>query len=65
MFKQLLDLGFLGLVQYRQKVGGGDWKNMAAFDVNGAAESYFQKQDTSENWPWEYRLIDLEEPAHD
>jgi hypothetical protein len=49
------------LIQYRRK-DGIKWTNMAAFDVQGAAETYYEKQrnDPKDDWPWEYRLIEVQ-----
>lgn len=54
--------GLKFLIQYRDKENGIHWHNMAAYDVVLAAERYFEKLklSESENLPWEYRLVDLE-----
>jgi hypothetical protein len=54
--------GLKFLIQYRRNDDGVRWHNMAAFDVAGAAERFFAKQKENndiEDWPWEYRLVDL------
>ncbi len=56
--------GLFHIVEYRRKDGGHGWIPMAAFDGIGVAERYVEKcsSGNSENWPWEYRLIELERP---
>lgn len=51
--------GLKFLIQYRRKDDGVRWNNMAAFDVRGPAETYFEKQG-GHGIPWEYQLVDLE-----
>ena len=52
--------GLKYLIQYR-RTDGLRWHNMAAFDVIGAAERYFENNTKgSEEWPWEYQMVDLE-----
>lgn len=43
-------------VQYRRKNEGVAWVTMAAFDVEGAADSYFRRQESEF---WEYRMIEI------
>jgi hypothetical protein len=52
--------GLKFLIQYRRRDDGVRWYNMAAFDVAGPAEKYFAQQSNDDDWPWEYRLIDLD-----
>ena len=52
------DLKFVIQYRSRRPLGHG-WKNMAAFDVAGPAEKYFDEQRYNDDWPWEYRLVDL------
>ena len=54
-------VGLTAVIQYRNKRELGPWKTMAAFDVMGPAEKYFADQRTEADWPWEYRLVDLNE----
>jgi len=54
-------VGITAVIQYRNKRELGPWKTMAAFDVMGPAEKYFADQRTEADWPWEYRLVDLNE----
>lgn len=55
--------GLKFLIQYRDKETGIKWHNMAAYDVALAAEKYFEKlkRSESENLPWEYQLVDIDE----
>ena len=55
--------GLRYVVQYRKKADGIKWLPMAAFDVVGAAESYYEKQRGEDDWPWEYRLIEINPPS--
>lgn len=55
--------GLKFLIQYRRKDDGVRWHNMAAFDVGGPAEKYFNEQSRDEDWPWEYQLVNLESGA--
>lgn len=51
--------GLCHVVQYRRKDQTDQfdpWHSMAAFDVLGAAEAYYEKQESS---MWEYRLIEI------
>jgi len=43
------------VVQYRRKVDGIYWDDMAAFDVLSVAESYRDKC-ADDNSPWEYKV---------
>jgi hypothetical protein len=58
----LLD-GLNYVVQYRRKDqthSFDPWHAMAAFDVQGPAEQYYEKQESS---IWEYRLVEIETGA--
>lgn len=46
------------VVQYRRKEDYDPWHIMAAFDVEGAAESYCAKQG-GDDMPWEYRWCEI------
>ena len=46
-------------IQYRRKDDGIVWHTMAAFDVQGPAEWYYELQRKEPDRPYEYRLIEL------
>jgi hypothetical protein len=50
--------GLTAAVQYKRK-DCFVWRTMAAFDVLEPAEKYLAQQHTTDDWPWEYRLIDI------
>lgn len=50
--------GLFAVVQYRLKTGGG-WSGMAAFDSPSIAARYARDCGKGENWPWEYRAVNL------
>ena len=50
----LTSLNFV--IEYCRRDMGYGWTAMAAFDRESAAQSYLDKQSTSETWPWIYRL---------
>jgi hypothetical protein len=52
--------GLKFLIQYRRKLDGVVWGNMAAFDGFLAGERYLGQQRRDEDWPWEYRMLDIE-----
>lgn len=52
--------GLKFLIQYRRKLDGVRWTNMAAFDGILAGERYLEQQRRDEGWPWEYRMLDIE-----
>lgn len=52
--------GLKFVIQYRRRDFGHGWKTMAAFDLEGPAEKYFDEQRYDEDWPWVYRLLDIE-----
>lgn len=48
------------VIQYRRKDqthSFDPWHAMAAFDVQGPAERYYEQQESS---TWEYRLVEIE-----
>jgi hypothetical protein len=54
--------GLTAIVQYRRKPERDPndcWRNMAAFDVRHVAEGYALSCAKSDDWPWEYQVIDV------
>lgn len=55
--------GLVAVVQYRRK-DGVTWWAMAAFDSKDVADKYAAKcSDNDDDWPWEYRVVELEREA--
>jgi hypothetical protein len=47
------------VIEYCRRMDGCGWAPMAAFDTEGAANSYLEQQRTDQAWPWIYRRAAL------